>query len=53
MLPLQYTIPSEANLDTCEISDKYIKGEGEPKLTHKKESKKTPSKEIKYNDIKK
>lgn len=53
MLPLQYTIPSEENLATCEITKAYIKGEEEVELIYKKPSNKKPTKEVKYSDIKK
>ena len=53
MLPLQYTIPSEKNLDTCIINKEYITKEQEPILSYKKPSKKANSKEISYHDIKK
>ena len=53
MLPLQYTIPSEDNLASCQITKAYIKKEEEAKLVFKKASKKTTTKEIQYNDIKK
>jgi ATP-dependent Clp protease ATP-binding subunit ClpX len=53
MLPLQYTIPSEKNLNTCQINQAYIKGEKDAMLTYKKPSRKAASKEILYDDIKK
>lgn len=53
MLPLQYTIPSEKNLDSCLITKEYIKGENEVELIYKKQTDKEPTKEVKYSDIKK
>lgn len=52
MLPLQYTIPSEKNLGSCEITKEYIKNNEPAKLEFKTSSKNPQSKEIQYTDIK-
>lgn len=54
MLPLQYKIPSEDNLESCMITKEYIKQEKEVELIYEKEGKKpTDGKEVAYSDIKK
>lgn len=53
MLPIQYTIPSENNLESCVITKEYITKEKEITLTYKKATKKSTSKEINYHEIEK
>lgn len=50
MLPLQYTMPSENSLESCEITKEFIKKEEEIKLIYSKKDKKI-SKEIKYSEM--
>ena len=51
MLPLQYTIPSEKNLEKCIITKEFIDKEKEIDLIYSKEPTDEITKEINYKKI--
>lgn len=51
MLPLQYIIPSENNLEKCRITKKYIDKEEDVELKYNENSNEEPTKEILFKKI--
>ena len=51
MLPLQYIIPSENNLEKCRITKEYIDKESDVELKYNENSTEEPTKEIVFKKM--